>query len=78
MKQLISVACEDQPDTLLRLTGLLYRRGYAVKKLTLSPAQQSGCLRITAIVSASQPTGAGLEHHIRKFLDVISVEVLPV
>lgn len=75
MKQGLSVLVHHRPETLVRFTGLLYRRGYRLESLDLSQADQQGMSTITAVVEGADSTN--LLHHIRKLVEVVRVEHAP-
>lgn len=74
MKQGLSVLVHHRPDTLVRFTGLLYRRGYLLESLDLSQADQPGMSQITAVVEGAD--SENLLRHIRKLVEVVKAEPL--
>lgn len=74
MKQAISILLEKQDDSLVRLTGLFYRRRYLVESLLVEPASQHDRIRVTAVISSSQETPRQLLNYVAKLIDVVSVE----
>lgn len=77
MTQVISVLLQRQGDSLVRLTGLIYRRGYLVESLLAVPDGEQGCIRVRAVVSNNNKTPAQLLHNILKLVGVIHAEVRP-
>lgn len=75
MKQAISILLQKQEDSLVRLTGLFYRRSYLVESLSAVPTSQQGQIRVTAVISSAQETPRQLLNHVAKLIDVVSVEV---
>lgn len=75
MKQLLSVILHRQEDTLLRLTGLCYRRGVPIESLAFSAADQPGRVRVQAVLSCEQADAVQLQRHLSKLVDVVSTEI---
>lgn len=75
MKQGISILLQRQDDSLVRLTGLLYRRGYMIESLSSFPTNEQGHIRVTAVISGSQSTPRQLLSYLSKLFDVVSVDV---
>jgi len=77
VKQVLSILLQNQPDALVRLVGVVYRRGFAVESLSVTQAAQPNCALVTAVVSESQPESTQLLNQIRKLVHVINAEMLP-
>lgn len=77
MTQVVSVLLQGQGDSLVRLTGLIYRRGYLVESLLAVPDGEQGCIRVTAVVSNNGKAPAQLLHNILKLVGVVQAEVRP-
>ncbi|HWR08631.1 ACT domain-containing protein [Sporomusa sp.] len=73
MKQGISIILKRQGDSLVRLTGLLYRRGYVIESLSVGPDSCQGHVQVTAVVT-SQAAPRQLYSHVSKLVDVVKVE----
>ncbi|WP_170233179.1 ACT domain-containing protein [Sporomusa termitida] len=73
MKQGISIILKRQGDSLVRLTGLLYRRGYVIESLSVEPDSCQGHVQVTAVVT-SQAAPRQLLSHVAKLVDVVKVE----
>ena len=73
----LSLVLENHSDTLHRFTGLLYRRGYTVNQLSVTP--DNACLKINAHIDCDTREG---EHLFRllsaKMLDVVDAQIEPV
>ena len=75
MKQTVSILLRNQEDALIRLLGVLYRRGYPVESLTVVPDRQQDHVRITATVYCGQPESSQLLRYIAKLIDVVTAEI---
>ena len=76
MKQLLSVILHRQEDTLLRLTGICYRRGVPNESLAFSTAEQPGRVKVQAVLSCEQAAAVQLQRHLAKLVDVVSTEIV--
>jgi len=77
MSQMLSVVFNRQEDTLLRLTGLCYRRGVHIERLAFSPSDHSGRVCVHAVLSCEHSVAEQLQRHIAKLVDVVSAEIAP-
>lgn len=74
MKQGISIILKRQGDALVRLTGLLYRRGYVIESLSVEPDSCQEHVQVTAVVTNNQAAPRQLYSHVAKLIDVVKVE----
>lgn len=77
MSHVLSVVLHRQEDTLLRLTGLCYRRGVPIESLAFSPSDQTGKVCVQAVLSCEKHVAVQLQRHVDKLIDVVSTEVCP-
>ena len=77
MSHVLSVVLHRQEDTLLRLTGLCYRRGVSIESLAFSQGDQAGSVRIQAVLSCEKAAADQLQRHVAKLIDVVSTEIWP-
>jgi acetolactate synthase small subunit len=77
MNQMLSVVLNRQEDTLLRLTGLCYRRGVPIESLAFSPSDQTGRVCVQAVLCCEYSVAAQLQRHVAKLVDVVSAEIAP-
>ncbi|SDF02476.1 ACT domain-containing protein [Sporolituus thermophilus] len=75
MKHKVSILLARQDDSLVRLTGLLYRKGYVIESLSSGPTEEQGHIRVTAVISGIQKTPRLLMSQVAKLFDVVSVDV---
>lgn len=76
MKKVFSIIALNQPDTLLRLTGLLYRRGYLIEKLSAEPSSEKNLVALNLVIDDSKKT-TNLPQQLSKLVNVLSVEIIP-
>jgi acetolactate synthase small subunit len=77
MSHVLSVVLHRQEDTLLRLTGLCYRRGVSIESLAFSPSKLNGNVCVQAVLSCERPAADQLQRHVAKLIDVVSSEIWP-
>ena len=77
MKQVLSVVLKEQADTLVRLTGLCYRRGVLIESLSYAPEKIYGHVRVKAVLACARPDAEQLRRHVSKMVDVVRTEVTP-
>lgn len=76
MNQSFTIILKDQPDTLVRLTGLLYRRGYLVENLVVQPAIETNNVRVNISIRNCK-TANQLLRQLDKLFNVVAAEVAP-
>ena len=77
MSHVLSVVLNRQEDTLLRLTGLCYRRGVPIEQLAFSPGEQVDKVCVRAVLVCEKAAATQLQRHIAKLVDVVSAEITP-
>ena len=77
MKQVLSVVIKRQADTLVRLTGLCYRRGVPIESLTYMATPQPGEVKLQAVLSCGHSAAAQLHRQVAKIFGVIGTEIGP-
>ena len=77
MKQVISVVLKHQADSLVRLTGLCYRKGISIESLSYATMPQTGEVRFRAVLDCGRSTADQLHRHVAKLIGVIGAEVVP-
>ena len=77
MKQILSVVVKSQADTLIRLTGLCYRRGVPIESLSYAKTSQIGEVKFQAVLACGRPAASQLHRQISKLIGVIGAEVIP-
>lgn len=76
MKQVLSILLKNQPDALVRLIGVVYRRGFAVESLSVTPAQEPTYACVQAVINDCSATSNQLLHQVRKLVPVVSADIL--
>ncbi len=74
MKQGILITLKKQGDSLVRLTGLLYRRGYVIESLSVGPDSCQEHVQVKAVVTNCQAAPRQLYSHVSKLVDVVKIE----
>lgn len=77
MKQMLSVVLNRQADTLVRLTGLCYRRGVSIESLTYVSTPQPGEVKLQAVLTCGKATAEQLHRQVTKIIGVIGTEIAP-
>lgn len=76
MKCTLSVLSEDHPGVLMRIAGLIYRRGYNIESLSVGRTDTPGISRFTVVTEADERGMSLLAKQLEKLVEVISVEEL--
>ena len=77
MRQVLSVVIKSQADTLVRLTGLCYRRGISIESLSYAKTTQTGEVKFRAVLACGKPAASQLHRQVAKLIGVIVTEVVP-
>lgn len=77
MKQVLSVVLKRQADTLVRLTGLCYRRGVFIENLSYTTAPHTDEVRFRAVLACGRPAADQLHRQVSKLIGVIGAEISP-
>jgi len=75
VKQVLSILLKNQPDALVRLIGVVYRRGFAVESLSVTPAQEPAYTCVQAVINDCSAS-TQLLHQVRKLVPVVSADIL--
>lgn len=70
----ISVVADDSPEVFMRLTGLLARRGYRVREMSLGWTMRPGVARYTLVLPGDAGAADQAIRRLRKVVDVLHVE----
>ena len=54
MKCVFSVLTEDNPGVLMRIAGLIYRRGYNIASMSVSTSNKPGTSRFTIAIEGDE------------------------
>lgn len=72
MRQFLSVVLKQKADTLVRLTGLCYRRGIPIESLSYATESESGNVRIMAVLACGHPTAEQLRRQMSNYVNVVT------
>lgn len=75
MKQFLSVVLKKQSDTLVRLTGLCYRRGVPIESLSYASETDTGTVRIMAVLDCGRPTAEQLRRQVSNLVNVVAASL---
>ena len=70
MKHVLSVLVENKPGVLLRVTGLISRRGFNIESLSVGPTEDPTMSRVTAIVKADDVAYEQITKQLHKLISV--------
>lgn len=73
MKYTLSVLSEDRPGVMMRIAGLIYRRGYNVASLSVGRTADPEISRFTVVVEADERGVALLTKQLERLVEVTSV-----
>ncbi|EGO63081.1 ACT domain-containing protein [Acetonema longum] len=76
MKQTVSILLRKQEGGVVRLAGMLYRRGYEIEHLLVAPDRQANHMRVVATVCCDRFGPGQLLRQVGKLMDVVTAEVL--
>ncbi len=71
-----SVLSEDNPGVLMRVAGLIFRRGYNIESLSVGQTEFPGLSRFTIVVEGDERILEQVGKQLRKLVEVIEVENL--
>jgi acetolactate synthase small subunit len=75
VKQFLSVVLKKQADTLVRLTGLCYRRGVPIESLSYVTETENGTVRIMAVLDCGRPTAEQLRRQVSNLVNVVGASL---
>lgn len=76
MKQILSIVAHNRSGVLMKITGLISRRGYNIDSLTSGSTQDSEYARLTITVDADEPTIEQICKQLAKLSEVERIKVL--
>ncbi len=75
MKQFLSVVLKNQADTLVRLTGLCYRRGVLIESFSYAAESDSGNARVMAVLNCGRPKAEQLRRQVSNLAHVVGASL---
>ena len=76
MKCVFSVLTEDNPGVLMRIAGLIYRRGYNIASMSVSTSHKPGTSRFTIAIEGEERAFEQVSKQLNKLVEVLEVENL--
>lgn len=76
MKQILSIVAHNRPGVLMRVTGLISRRGYNIDSLTSGSTQDPKYARMTIVLDADELTIEQVCKQLAKLSEVERIKVL--
>ena len=73
MPSTFSILSEDNPGVLMRVAGLIYRRGYNIESLSVAHTVIPGISRFTVVIEGEDPVYEQIRKQLEKLIEVISV-----
>lgn len=73
MKHVISVTVRDRPGVLVRIAGLIARRGFNIESLSVAQSEEEGFSRTTLVLAGGEDSVEQIEKQLQKLIDVIKV-----
>ena len=76
MKSTFSILSEDNPGVLMRIAGLIYRRGYNIERLRVGRTNRAGISRFTLVIEGEESVYEQIRKQLEKLIEVIEVRNL--
>lgn len=73
MKSTFSILSEDNPGVLMRIAGLIYRRGYNIESLSVGRTSTPGVSRFTVVMEGDKNVHEQIRKQLSKLIEVIEV-----
>src|SRR5713226_8919240 len=74
--RVLSVIVEDGPNTLTKVSGLIRRRGFHVRSISVGPSPQPGRSRITLEIDHGHAEADQVRKQLERLVEVLEVEDL--
>src|ERR1700716_870143 len=72
--RVLSVLVEDGANTLSKIPGLIRRKGFHVRSISVGPSHQAGRSRMTLAVDAGHAEADQVRKQLERLVEVIEVE----
>lgn len=72
----LAVLAEDGYGMLTRVVGMLNRRGFTLRSLTVGPTTEPGVVRLTLVVDGDPQVGERARRFLLRLVDVLACEVI--
>ena len=73
MKNTFTILSEDNPGVLMRIAGLIYRRGYNIESLSVGHTDSPGVSRFTVVIEGEEGVYDQIRKQLLKLIEVIAV-----
>ena len=73
MKSTFTILSEDNPGVLMRIAGLIYRRGYNIESLSVGQTDTPGISRFTVVIEGEEGVYDQIRKQLLKLIEVIEV-----
>ena len=73
MKNTFTILSEDNPGVLMRIAGLIYRRGYNIESLSVGHTDSPGVSRFTVVIEGEEGVYDQIRKQLLKLIEVIDV-----
>jgi acetolactate synthase I/III small subunit len=74
--RVLSVLVEDGPNTLSKVSGVIRRRGFHVRSITVGPSQEAGRSRLTLQVDHGHAEADQVRKQLERLVEVVEIEDL--
>lgn len=74
MERTLRALIPNEPEVLMRVTALLKRKGYGMRRILMEEEQTAGRAWLQITFNAGSPQFSGALHTVSKVIDVQSVE----
>src|SRR5207245_10470112 len=74
--RVLSVLVEDGPNTLSKVSGVIRRRGFHVRSISVGPSQEPGRSRLTLQVDHGHAEADQVRKQLERLVEVVEVEDL--
>src|SRR6202171_5655990 len=72
--RVLSVLVEDGPNTLSKISGLIRRKGFHVRSISVGPSRQAGRSRMTLTVDSGHAETDQVLKQLERLVEVIEIE----
>ena len=76
MRSTFSILSEDNPGVLMRIAGLIYRRGYNIESLSVGRTSTPGISRFTIVIEGEDSVCEQIRKQLSKLIEVVEVRNL--
>ena len=74
--RVLSVLVEDGSSTLTKVTGMIRRRGFHVRAITVGPSGERGRIRMTLQIDAGHAEADQVRKQLERLVEVVEIEDL--